>query len=160
MNNLLLQFKSNECKYVYLALILLACSVLVYSFFLYLYLGDVDISVIDPLNSTVFEWNYFEKCCSWWPISHLIAFTVLSFIFPNCWFVLFIGGIFWEIIEYVLNFILSKFKKSPNSSNSTNSRNIQYKDVWMNGSIKDIFFNTCGILLGKLLRLFVSVVFP
>jgi hypothetical protein len=138
---------TGKCKNVYIALVLLAFSVIVWNGFIYLYKGT-DFASHDPLNQTVFEWNTFEKCCSWWPLLHLFWFTVFSFIFPNCSALLFTGGVVWELIEVLLGILYVNNKKE---NLDTKKSKLQY-NIWWSGSVKDILFNTIGIILGRLLR--------
>jgi hypothetical protein len=143
-----INYSFNKCKKAYIGLLVLATSVIAWNIFMYVFVGDNWVKY-DPFNVKVFEWNWLENCCSWWPLLHLFSFTILGFLFPECWFVLFIGGILWEIIEVVINYIIKgTLRKQPMKIRG----NVQYSEIWWAGSIKDIFFNGLGILIGSTLR--------
>lgn len=106
----------------------------------------------DSLNRKVFEWNWLENCCSWWPITHLISFTILSYLFTYCEKVLFLGGVAWELFEAIMNYIIRGTLKKQAMRVGIDSK-VQYSEIWWAGSIKDILFNILGIIIGRNLRL-------
>ena len=137
------------CKNAYRALYILVF--LVFSWFIMVRLtAGEDYAKKDPMNNIVFEWNWLENCCSMWPISHFIAFAIISFFNPNCEKMLFILGVVWELFEVLMNYI---FRGTLIKQPMITGDNVQYSEIWWAGSFKDIFFNTLGIILGRTLRL-------
>jgi hypothetical protein len=138
-----------KCKNAFIGLLILTSSVIFWNMYMYFFIGDNWIQK-DPFNVQIFEWNWMENCCSWWPILHLISFFILGFLFPECWLMLFIAGILWEIVEVIVNRIIKGTMKKQPMKLANN--NIQYSDIWWAGSFKDIFFNGLGLLIGITLR--------
>lgn len=137
-----------ECKSAYIALVIFALSVFVWNAYLYSQ-GD-DWIASDPFNRKVIDINWLENCCSWWPILHFIGFAVLGFLFPNCWALLFVAGVAWELLEVFMNYLTrGTVRKQPMR---ITSQNVEYSDVWWAGSFKDILFNSAGIALGMSIR--------
>ena len=107
----------------------------------------------EPLNKKVINAPILGKnCCSWWPLSHFIAFTVFAYIWPQYWHHLFALGVAWEGVEWVIKYLMTpkgealKFKRT-----RTPSGQVEYEQWWSSSS-KDILFNGAGILLGLLIN--------
>nr|QBK87868.1 MAG: uncharacterized protein LCMAC202_02290 [Marseillevirus LCMAC202] len=141
---------TGSCKNAYLALIILGLSIFAWNAYMYLFIGS-DWVAKDPFNKQVFEWNWMENCCSWWPILHLISFTILGYLYPHCEKLLFIAGVMWEFLEVLMHY-LTKGNVIKQPMRVTNQK-VQYSDVWWAGSFKDILFNTMGIIIGRTIRL-------
>ena len=134
-----------NCMGAYIGLLLLGLGVVAWNVFMYFCLGD-NWARKDPFNQQIFEWNWMENCCSWWPILHFITFTILSYTNPHCGKLLFIAGVLWELLEVAINYIIKgTLKKQPMRI----SGGIQYSEIWWAGSFKDILFNTAGIIVGQ-----------
>ena len=116
-----------------------------------------DVVERDFMNKKVINAPIIAKnCCSWWPISHFIAFTIYSLIWPQHSVLLFCLGIFWELVEGVINWLESEtstvVKHQP-----TRGRDGEVEDVeWWTASSKDVWFNLVGILFGRLLYFFIT----
>lgn len=135
-------------KHLVTALLLFGASVFVWN--IYIYLQGEDWVQSDPFNKKIVDWPLFENCCSWWPFLHFIGFAILGYFFPDCWGLLFIGGILWELLEVGMNWIMrGTMLKQPMRIGSAG---VEYSQIWWAGSFKDLFFNAGGILLGKGLR--------
>lgn len=147
---------NEECdlKKVFLHLTILTIIVFTWFFIIYFTAKNKDWIHNDFLNKKVFEWNFLENCCSWWPITHYISFTILSFLNPNCGSVLFTAGVSWEIFEVFMNYLHRGSIEKHQVMRCDTS--VQYNKVWWAGSFKDIFFNTMGIITGKLLYFFIK----
>ena len=140
---------TGRCKYAFISLILFGLSVFVWN--AYMFTKGDDWIAQDPFNKKIIDWPLLENCCSWWPILHFIGFALLGWLFPNCWGLLFIGGILWELLEVVMNYLTKgTVVKQPMR---VTSQKVEYSDVWWAGSFKDILFNGAGIFLGRTLRL-------
>lgn len=117
----------------------------------------------DPLNFKLLNFPYFNFAVSSWPISHYIYFFTLSYFYPSERKLIFILGIIWEIIESILKILTSKKSKNKVISKSKRTRilnengkiSIEYTTYW-DSSFKDIFFNSFGILCGKILDSYIN----
>ena len=103
----------------------------------------------DPLNKKVIDAPFIGKnCCSWWPLSHYIAFLIFGYIWPQYAKHLFGLGVAWEMVEYLLKVLMTpkgeelKFKRTRNDDGD-----VEYEQ-WWSSSKKDILFNGAGILSG------------
>ena len=76
---------------------------------------------------------------------------ICAYIWPEYWLTLFIMGVLWECIEWIMKRILTpegeelKFNRT-----QTKQGSIEY-EVWWSSSSKDVLFNGLGILTGLLL---------
>ena len=141
-----------DLKLLYITLISLASLIIVYFSVMKKFFKD-KISHNDPLNKKVLEAPFLGKnCCSWWPISHFIAFAVFAYIWPQYWKHLFALGVAWEGVEWVFRYLSTpkgeelKFKRTRTASGS-----VEYEQWWSSSS-KDIVFNGAGILVGLFLK--------
>lgn len=141
-----------DLKNLYMTLIGLGLSIIIYYNVLKKVYKDKMVEN-EPLNKKVINAPMLGKnCCSWWPLSHFIAFTVFAYIWPQYWHHLFALGVAWEGVEWVLKYIMTpkgeelKFKRT-----RTSSGQVEYEQWWSSSS-KDILFNGAGILLGLLIN--------
>lgn len=137
-----------DLKCLYFTLISLGVSIIVYYNVLKLVYKDKLVEN-EPLNRKVINAPMLGKnCCSWWPISHFIAFAIFAYIWPQYWQHLFALGVAWEGVEWVLKYLMTpkgqelKFKRT-----RTETGNVEYEQWWSSSS-KDILFNGAGILVG------------
>ena len=106
----------------------------------------------DALNKKIIDIPIISKnCCSWWPISHFVFFTIYSYMFPQYSIVLFIYGVLWEIIEIIINIFETKKGEIVKHQQTRNGDNIEYV-TWWSGSYKDILFNLGGIIFGRIIK--------
>lgn len=145
-----------ELKKLYIVLFLLGLSITIY-FILMQTIFKEKISDYDPLNVKILNAPLLGKnCCSWWPISHFISFSIFGYIWPQYWHHLFILGVVWELIEWLFNYLSTpkgeelKFKNTRMSDGS-----VEYEQWWSSSS-KDILFNSAGILLGVIVNIIVK----
>ena len=139
-------WKCYDCYGVYVFLIIVVIILFIYGSYLVLTYGTKNITTNDFMNKTVFTMSSGDPI-SWWPISHFILFLILAFLFPGCWLLLLVAGIFWEGFEAVLGRIMSR----PYHHVTRTGADIQYKQ-WMQGSCMDILMDSGGIIVGLLLR--------
>lgn len=81
---------------------------------------------------------------SWWPISHIILYFILGYLFPNCWLPIMLMGILWEIVEYIAGLIFVHRRKI------VTSKGLQYNDKWWSSNLFDPLFNAFGFVAGVL----------
>jgi hypothetical protein len=106
----------------------------------------------DIMNKKVINAPYItQNCCSWWPISHLIAFTIYSFIWPQHSVLLFSLGVLWELIESIINWWETEKGEVVKHQRTRNKQGDVEYTKWWSGSMKDIGFNSVGIVLGRIL---------
>tara|TARA_R110002074_G_scaffold67101_1_gene158262 strand:+ start:1514 stop:1960 length:447 start_codon:yes stop_codon:yes gene_type:complete len=107
----------------------------------------------DPLNKQVVNAGFLGKnCCSWWPVSHFIAFSIFAYIWPQYWKELFVLGVSWEGVEWVFKKIqTAKGKEMKFKRTRTLTGNVEYEQWWSSSS-KDILFNAAGIMVGLYIR--------
>jgi len=141
-----------DLKLLYITLLSLASLILVYFHIMKRVFKD-KISHNDPLNKKVVNASIFGKnCCSWWPISHFIAFTIFAYIWPQYWKHLFALGVVWEGVEGIMEYITTpKSEKMKFKRTRTESGSIEYEQWWSSSS-KDVIFNGGGILVGLFLK--------
>jgi hypothetical protein len=80
------------------------------------------------------------QCCSIWPISHFLLYTILGFVAPDCTGLLFTGGILWEIVEHWVSGFFPGLK-------NLNLKG-QYSTRWWGANLWDIPANGLGLLAG------------
>lgn len=137
----------DRCSGAYAVLLTLVALILLYSLYLFTVYGTEEAVYHDWMNAKVFNLPWLENCCSWWPISHLILFFILGFLFPSCDALVITAGILWELVEMVI----SKMFHRPRQALRI-SEGIEYSSNWWAGSFKDIIFNIVGFYLGKTAR--------
>lgn len=124
--------------------------ILIYWIFLLAYGDGTEKGAVnaDILNKIVFKAPFLENCCSWWPISHFILFSIIGFLFPDCDLMAITAGIGWELVEVGVYHAMGAQRQGVRTSGS---QNVEYSGSWMQGSFKDIFMNTAGFYFGKTL---------
>ena len=142
---------SKDLRNLYITLISLAISIILY-FIIMKRKFKNKISHNDPLNKKVLNLPIFGKnCCSWWPISHFVAFLIFAYIWPQYWYHLFGLGVLWEVVEWIFKKCSTpkgevlKFKRT-----RVGNGQVEYEQWWSSSS-KDVIFNSAGILCGLLL---------
>lgn len=125
-------------------------SIISYHILLKIFFKD-DIEQHNVLNLKLFNLNIFdESCCSSWPLTHLIFYFIVTFIWPQYWYYIFGFGIFWEIFESIMSILTTpKNQKSILVAVRSNNNKVEYA-TWWGASKKDIVFNSVGIAGGLL----------
>lgn len=123
--------------------VLLVVFALIVVYYIYKRVSGGNIAAEDPLNQKVFNLACLENCCSWWPISHFFLYAILGFFFPQCFFLLLIIGILYELFEMVLAKAFGT-ERQP----IADAGQVEYSRNWWSGSMKDILFNVLGLVTG------------
>lgn len=76
-----------------------------------------------------------------WSLSHLLCYTVIGFIFPHKWKIVFMASILWELFEY----LCVQIEKLYYSENR----------FWC-AKFSDIIINTLGFFIGLSLRIIMT----
>ena len=106
----------------------------------------------DPLNKQIIDIPLISKnCCSWWPVSHFILFCIYSFIWPQYSWILFLYGVFWEVLEGIMNTLETDDGEEVKHQRTRKGDKVEYVN-WWEASYKDILFNSVGIIVGRTLR--------
>ncbi len=128
--------------------ILMIMSIVVVAIILYHFLWVQNQVKNDVLNQIVVRLG--NGCCSSWPFTHMILFTVLTIMFPKprCILFIFVLGVLWELIENLIGLSLNLPKHVLRDSTT---QIVQYNENWWAGSLLDIYFNLAGIILGLVL---------
>jgi len=98
----------------------------------------------DPLNKVL----YFN--ISYWPITHFLLHMTLAYCFPQSVGLIVVMGILWEIFEWSAGKILEKTMDRQWIADNVHVT-VQYADPTRIGSIKDLYFNLAGNLIGLML---------
>jgi hypothetical protein len=102
----------------------------------------------DFMNRKVISLRFLDpNCCSWWPISHFIVFAVAAALSPNAWWLFFIIGVIWELIEESMGCIVT-VRRRRKAVKAGKEPDMEYDDHWWAGSAKDLVFNALGIGVG------------
>jgi len=110
----------------------------------------------DIMNKTLFESKWLGKLCGEngmycsWPISHFILYLFLGIACPRIWPFLFVLGIVWEIIEWIIGRFLRKNEAEGKVSKIAVKN--QYNQEWVTGKWSDLIFNGAGLALGLGIR--------
>ena len=125
-----------------------ATAIIIYSTILKLIFKD-KVAKADFLNIKIFDFTILgDSCCSLWHISHFILYTILAFIWPQYWYIMFIAGILWELFELLMSHLTTpEDVKSKLNEIKLNNNNFEYH-TWWGASKKDILFNSAGIIFG------------
>lgn len=138
-----------NCSQVYWVMALVVVFMFSYYAFLRFTAGkNGDITIIDKMNTKVFEFPLLGNCCSWWPISHFILFFILGILFPDCGVLVLSLGVVWEIFETAADVYSNRRSMSEIVLFQPPSGSIEYSGSWWAGSIKDLIFNTLGFVCG------------
>ena len=144
-------FDKKKCKYIIYIVVAIAIVIVVYGILMKLFFKGEMVHK-DFMNKKIFSLGILgSNCCSFWPISHLVLYTILAFIFPDCLLFLFLLGVLWEGIEMTGGVVLSEFGLNEQKKKEYSNK-IEYSGKWVHGSFKDIVFNSVGIALGFSLR--------
>lgn len=139
------KFKNWKCRNAAIAFVIVGSICFIY--FLILQLPFVCKRLphqCDILNRRIYDGG--ATCCSMWPLSHFIMHFFLGFFFPDCWLFIFITGVVWEVIEFLIGYIGVKvFGKA---GAVKNDGDLQYTDRYWAANIYDIFFNVTGLAIG------------
>lgn len=108
---------------------------------------------VDPLN--IIRFHIGDMPFSSWPLTHLVMYTVLGFLFPNLWPLFFVIGVIWEIMESSVCKVVGR-KGHAMVRMEGRSGQLEYPFNWWQGSWKDIVFNTAGLVIGISLRAVVN----
>lgn len=139
----------NECIGVLIVFFIVAVVIIIYGLYLRIMYKDQPTMVKnDLLNQKQFDLPMLENCCSWWPISHFILFSLIGFFFPNCAFIAIVGGILWELLEMFISSLMKQNRQAIRIDTG-----IEYSENWFAGSTKDIILNIFGFYTGQFVRL-------
>lgn len=100
----------------------------------------------DMFNNIVFEDVPLFGNLSWWPISHFVMYTVLGFLFPQCYVLILTVGVLWELYEKWFSTV------APRNTAGSQSRAKQEYSTWWDWNWKDVVMNVLGFGFGVLLR--------
>lgn len=100
---------------------------------------------IDFLNKAYFDVPVIGTFGGW-SLSHVITFYIAGLLFPQQWVLIFILGVFWELLESLIGEIA--FQVLGEVPESKKSYKVMYTSRWINGNISDIWYNTIGLFLG------------
>lgn len=134
-----------KCEGVYKILAFVVLVIFVYAIFLAVVYGQ-NKTQKDFMNVKVFDMPSLENCCSLWPLSHLILFFILGFLYPDCGILIISLGIGWELFEMLLAGATRTNRQYVRSSSK-----IEYSENWWAGSFKDIVMNVVGYAAGATL---------
>ena len=140
------------------SLIMMSCMLILNALGVYLYFKYLeatyksDYVMHDPLNKQIIDIPLISKnCCSLWPVSHLVLFTVYSYIYPQYSWILFLYGVLWEVIEGIMNTLETDKGEQVKHQQTRKGDQVEYV-TWWEASYKDILFNSVGIIIGRTLR--------
>lgn len=137
------------------------CVIVIYSYGMLICKSNFD----DPLITAYANppWNAF---LDGWGLSHFIFYATLTFFFPSLWWLIFLIGVAWEVIEYYMNSSdftkcaktrkirqSKKNNKANNKANESKGTSTDYK--WWYARWQDIVMNALGVLLGYTVAVFV-----
>jgi hypothetical protein len=103
------------------------------------------------LKTRIFQWKFID--CDFWSLTHFGLFFYLGYRRPNQFWLYFIIGVGWELIEDYLS--SNKDTKLINCLLPRNQKHLWcngIQDDYWYGKYDDILFNTAGFLLGALLK--------
>ena len=105
----------------------------------------------DILNVKFFPIPVYGKIAGW-PLSHIIAYAIVTYQYPEYWYHIIFIGIIWELIEYFLSFgNITTDKRGRTSYESINNNgDIEYT-TWWDSSTQDIVWNSLGGIIGMAL---------
>lgn|SRR3989344_9543544 len=97
----------------------------------------------DPLNRTI----YLD--ISYWPLTHFMMHLVLTYVYPMSVGLIFVMGLLWEFFEWLAGKILGRFAMD---LDIIADHHVQYADPRQIGSLRDLWFNALGNIIGLLLK--------
>lgn len=122
-------------------IILLIVALVIFAHFIIMKLSGENLSETDFMNKGVFVIE--GKTWSWWPISHFILYFILGFFFPQCFLLLMVISIGFEIFETTMGNITRGLQEAPSQANP----DVEYQDWWA-GSFRDVVVNFLGFIVG------------
>jgi hypothetical protein len=143
-----------NCWGVYWIFLIVVIIILIYALILRLLYGK-GMVYYDNMNKKLFTIPR-TSCCSSWPISHLILFFILGFIFPDCLIIIIIAGVLWEVIESIAATLTSSERHAVRSESSS----VQYSGNWFAASGMDIVMDLIGVFAGKFARIALDPYLP
>ena len=99
--------------------------------------------IIQSIIKTDILENKFADCegCDYWAFTHFILYVILAYNFPSYYILLFLVGVTYEYIEYLIGATDNPLKfLGPIGSDGD--------QTWWYGIVSDIIFNTLGIFVG------------
>lgn len=92
-------------------------------------------------NTKIISWHAkrfgSHAWMTFWPLSHLVIYFIISLFFPEYWFFLFNFGVAWEVLEITLKRLIEDPK--------------QWKESYWYANLFDIIMNSIGIFIGTCL---------
>jgi len=128
-----------SCKWAFAILLLAALLIVIH--FVHMKLTKKDVIKDDFMNQGVFTVN--GNTWSWWPISHFILYFILGFFFPQCFLLLMVIGVAFEMLETFVGYLTRKKNDS-----GAKAAGVEYSENWWAGSVRDIFVNALGFIAG------------
>jgi len=83
-----------------------------------------------------------------WAISHFMYYTILTYLYPEYWMLIFVIGCIWEIYEMFLQSNQPWYVKYIGNCTVTTDSSTK---PWWYGQFEDIIMNTLGISFGKII---------
>lgn len=135
-------------KYKSPILLLFIIGLILYSiYFVSAHILDLDIVNLDPLNKHLFSIGPIQV--GLWPISHLILYMILGYIYPDYWLQISIMGIIWEFVEFTNGALTDNpITATEKDKEKKSGQKRMYDKKWMAGNAYDILFNTVGLIIG------------
>ena len=130
----------NECKRPVMIMIVVGVVITVFFFVFNRFFSDCMVKD-DPLNKEIFKIGSYSF--SWWPVTHLILFAILGFFYSECWLMIMVLGIVWELFEYSAGWIFPNRRRK-----FVTGKGVQYNDKWWAPNVFDPIFNAIGFLIG------------
>ena len=128
--------------YGYMILLIVGLTIIIIYLLIIWYTNLPTYKPNDPLN------KYWEKIpgvrSEYWLYSHLILFTIIGFLYPSGFLVMFLLGIFWEATEYAFGKFGKPICRYVNGEKTCIN--------WFYTSFLDCLVNGLGLLLGIGLR--------
>ena len=137
---------TKRLKNLYTKMIILAIIILAY-FIILQYLFKDEKVYKDPLNKKRFYIPFYGKI-SGWPLSHIIAYIIFTYQYPEYWYHIIFLGIIWEIIEYFFKLLSTKKNKKLKFKRTRNDNNEIEYTTWWDSSTQDIVWNSLGGIIG------------
>lgn len=106
----------------------------------------------DPLTLSYFS-SPWDSFLDGWGLMHFLFFALLTTLFPRLWWLIFLLGVGWEILEYYMNTstftTCSKRKENREKNGMITHTAEEYK--WWYARWQDVVMNTVGIGVALLL---------
>ena len=138
---------NKRLKNLYTKMIILAFVILAYFIILQYLFKDKKVHK-DPLNKKRFYIPFYGKI-SGWPLSHIIAYAIFTYQYPEYWYHIIFLGMLWEVVEYGFNYYQAG-GKNVTFHNTRTKNSIEYTN-WWEASRQDIVWNSLGGIIGMAL---------